>query len=156
MKCVDGFVATRHLCPPLMPSSSHHQSLSAVRLASSTPNHRPHPHPHPEAHCCMIWHTLFSMGWSQLGMMLHVRSPQAEVGLVGSRLVPSNVVPASGSSADPCKSCSSDRSSCSPLAKPQVRSTAVHEVHEIHGVHHGRAPGRGHDTRPLRRTLVCR
>lgn len=71
--------------------------------------------------------------WSQLGMMiLHVPSHRQRSGWRAAVWSPAS---GSGSSADPCKSCSSDRSSFS-----QAPGTAVHQIQAVHGVHHDRPP----------------
>ena len=70
--------------------------------------------------------------WGQLGMILHVPSHRKRSGWWAAVWFP---VSGSGSSADPCKSCSSDRSS-----SPKLPGTPVLEVLQIHGVHRGRPP----------------
>lgn len=76
--------------------------------------HPPSPIPHPEP--TTMAHAPLRQ-WSQLGMILHVRSHWEGLGWWAAVWFP---VSRSGSSADPCKSCSSDRSSFLPGPMPQV------------------------------------
>lgn len=93
---------------------------SANLIFVSSPTLSPPPHLSP-----LLWHTALHQ-WSQLGMILHFPRHRNRSGWRAAVWFP---VSGSGSNADPCKSCSSDRSSLPKL-----------QVHQIHGVHHGRPP----------------
>lgn len=90
----------------------------------------PPPPPSPSEPTTMAHAALHQ--WSQLGMILHVLSHWQRSGWRAAVWFP---VSGSGSSADPCKSCSSDRSS-----SPRPPGTAVHQIHQVLGVHGGRPP----------------
>lgn len=122
-------------------------SANLMMLCFSPSPRRPprllHPHPEPTtmAHAPL-------RQWSQLRMILHVRSHWGGLGWWAAVWFP---VSRSGSSADPCKSCSSDRSSF----LPSPRYCGTSGTSDTWGTSWP-TPGSGHDTRPLRRTLVCR